>query len=44
MIINIFSLRKANEMILAGERSRKNWISIRDKDYPDLYKNIDRIM
>lgn len=40
MIINVFSLKEANEKILSNTEYQKNWISIRDKDYPELYKYI----
>lgn len=41
MIINVYSLDKANKKILSDIKSQKNWISIRDYGYSELYKYIN---
>ena len=38
MIINVYSLNKAKQNL---EKHHKNWISIRDKGYERIYKEID---
>lgn len=43
MIINVYSLKKANEKILSDMQYQKNWISIRDYGYPELYKYINAV-
>lgn len=41
MKINVYSLRKTNELILSDIKYQKNWISIRDYGYPELYKYVN---
>lgn len=41
MKINVVSLRKANELISNDIKYQKNWISIRDNDFPELYNKFD---
>ena len=43
MIINVYSLKKTNELILSDIQYQKNWISIRDYGYPELYKYINAV-
>lgn len=43
MKINVYSLEKANKKILSDIIYQKNWISIRDHDYPEIYKYINAI-
>lgn len=41
MYINVFSYKKAVEYLYMGDSYLKNWISIRDKNYEYLYKDLD---
>lgn len=41
MKINVMSLRKANELIQNEYKYQKNWISIRENDFPELYNKFD---
>lgn len=43
MKINVYSLKRANELILSDINLQKNWISIRDVGYPEIYKYIRSI-
>lgn len=43
MKINVYSLKRANELILSDINCQKNWISIRDVGYSELYKYIRSI-
>lgn len=42
MKINVVSLRKAKELILSDEIYRKNWISIREHDFPEMYETFEK--
>ena len=43
MLINVKSLRQANELITFNKDYQKNWISIREADFPELYNIFDSI-
>ena len=43
MLINVKSLRQANELITFNKDYQKNWISIRETDFPELYNVFDSI-
>lgn len=41
MIINVFSYKDAVQSLYLGDCFLKNWISIRDAGYEDVYKDIE---
>lgn len=43
MIIRVYSLYRAIEKVYSDFKYQKNWISIREHDYPELYTKFDSI-